>query len=79
MDNAVNCADAEGNDIQLPADYVILAVGYRSRGQALSETLSQRNIPFCVIGDAEKARDIQAATTDAYRAFLVPPHEYGVS
>ncbi|MOA06507.1 hypothetical protein D3C78_1261450 [compost metagenome] len=49
--------DTEGEKTSIPADYVVVAVGSRSRNNmTLVDYLDQKQIPYHIIGDAVKAR-----------------------
>ena len=60
-------AESAGEDVFIPADTVIYAVGQRSRsGEAVA--LGGCAPEFHMVGDCVAARNILSATTEAYNA-----------
>lgn len=60
--------DQAGEEITLPADFVVLAVGSRSRDkQSLIECMERLSIPYHIVGDARQARRALNAIWEAAR------------
>jgi hypothetical protein len=52
--------------IDIRADYVVLAAGYRSEGKELIQWLEENRREYKVAGDAKKVGTIRSALSDAY-------------
>lgn len=62
--------EKEQNEAFLPADTLIFAVGSRPRRDPeLEALLQEKNIPYHIIGDAQKAANVMSGLTDLYCAF----------
>lgn len=63
-------AEKEQNEVFLPADTLVFAVGSRPRRDPELETLLQeQKIPYHIIGDAQKASNVMNGLEDLYCAF----------
>ncbi len=61
--------EVEGKETKIPADYVVIAVGSRSRStEAITKECEKEDIPHYVVGDAVKARRALNAIHEAYEA-----------
>jgi 2,4-dienoyl-CoA reductase-like NADH-dependent reductase (Old Yellow Enzyme family)/thioredoxin reductase len=65
-ENAVIVKNAQGIESQLPADTIILAAGYRAYNPF--EASLKEDFKVQVVGDANRARNVLAATTEGYLA-----------
>jgi uncharacterized FAD-dependent dehydrogenase len=57
--------DSKGNDVTVPADSVVLAMGSRP-DNSLSRKLEQAGVKVSVIGDAKKVGRIGSALDDGF-------------
>lgn len=65
-EDAVVVKDAQGIETELPADTIILAAGYRAYNPF--EANLKESFKVQVVGDANRARNVLAATTEGYLA-----------
>lgn len=65
-EKALHVETSEGDQF-IPADHIVLAIGYRPLGKELTEYLEAAGYDFTVIGDAKKPADIMEALKDAYQ------------
>lgn len=65
-DDYVVYTDAQGNDVTLPADSVVLAMGSRPEN-SLAQKLEQAGVEVKVIGDAKKCGRIGHAIEDGFK------------
>ncbi|MBW8383807.1 MAG: FAD-dependent oxidoreductase [Youngiibacter sp.] len=65
-EDAVIVKNAQGIESQLPADTIILAAGYRAYNPF--EASLKEDFKVQVVGDANRARNVLAATTEGYLA-----------
>jgi len=64
-DNGIQARDRDGNLEEIPANTVIIAVGYLPELE-LYKKIKDRNEKIHVIGDASKVRNIMSAIWDGY-------------
>ena len=62
----ITIANSQGEE-NLPADNIILAAGYKSNSEELVEYLKENSIPYSVIGDAKKPRNIMEAIAEGLK------------
>jgi 2,4-dienoyl-CoA reductase (NADPH2) len=65
-DDHIVYTDAEGNDVTMPADTVVLAMGSRPEN-SLAQKLEQAGVEVKVIGDAKKCGRIGHAIEDGFK------------
>ncbi len=66
--NDVHCEDKDGNDVVIPCDYVVMALGARPN-QFDTSAFEAAGVPVSVVGDCgERAADISNAIRTAYDA-----------
>ncbi len=66
--NSITCLDKDEKEIEVPADFVVMAVGARPVAFDTAE-LEANNIPFSYVGDCkERVADIENAIKTAYDA-----------
>lgn len=68
-DDGVLYQNANGEEILVPADTVVVATGYRSN-EDLKAELDAAGIPYEAVGDAIRARKVNQATHEGYQAGL---------
>jgi len=69
MEDGVTVTTSEGKKDTIPADTVILAVGYRANGDLLKAMEGKVPEVYC-IGDSSEPRRIREAVNDGYRTGL---------
>ena len=68
-DNAVTYLDADGNTRTIPADSVVLCVGFRPK-TALAESLLLPGVRYAMIGDCNQVGTVQQAVRGAFDAAM---------
>ena len=61
----VVCENAQGETVEIPADYTIMSVGQRPVGEELYRALLEKGIPTYKIGDAVEQGNFRSATRAA--------------
>lgn len=64
-DGKVVCENAQGETVDIPADYTIMSVGQRPVGEELYQALLEKGIPTYKIGDAVGQGNFRSATRAA--------------
>lgn len=68
-DKTIIAADDE-DEKSIPADNIILAIGYKPSGVDLINYLDTNGCPYTVVGDAKKSKDVMEDTKEAYEAVM---------
>jgi NADPH-dependent 2,4-dienoyl-CoA reductase/sulfur reductase-like enzyme len=69
--NSVTYTDAEGNDVTVTADTIILAAGMKAKTVLADSFITESDVPECVeVGDCVRARTVEQATAEAYNAAM---------
>lgn len=63
----MSIADDEGEK-SIPADNIVIAIGYKPIGKDLINYLDTNGFPYTVVGDAKKPKDVMEDLKEAYEA-----------
>ncbi|GAA0181443.1 FAD-dependent oxidoreductase [Clostridium sediminicola] len=65
----MSIADDDGEK-NIPADNIVLAIGYKPIGEELINYLDTNCYPYTVVGDAKKPKDVMEDLREAYEAVM---------
>lgn len=65
----MSIADDDGEK-SIPADNIVLAIGYKPIGEELINYLDTNSYPYTVVGDAKKPKDVMEDLREAYEAVM---------
>ncbi len=69
--NSVTYLDAEGKEVTVTCDTVVLAAGMRAKMDLADSFITETTVPECVeVGDCVRARTVEQATAEAYNAAM---------